>query len=75
MFSSSTVLPNQYCKRNGWVFFQSLYLAPIIRQMNKNLYAPGLLGNFFPFFMEEGGEAAHLMHALVSWQIPRSHHL
>lgn len=28
-------------------FFQSLYLAPIIRQMNKKLCAPRLLGNFF----------------------------
>jgi len=46
MFNFSTVLPNQYRKRNGRGFFQSLYLAPIISQMNKNLCAPSLLGNF-----------------------------
>lgn len=40
--------------------------------MNKNLYAPSLLGNFFPISMEEGGEAAHLMHTLVSFALTAS---
>lgn len=47
-------------------FFQSLYLAPISNEMNKNLYTSSLLGNFFPFSMEDGGGTADLMHTLVS---------
>lgn len=73
MFSSSTVLPHQYCKRNGCVFFffQSLYLAPIIRQMNKKLCAPRLLGNFF-FPSPQGREVQTSSDAHTCLQASRS---
>lgn len=48
------LVPVQFCPTNiaremvvFFFFFQSLYLAPIIRQMNKKLCAPRLLGYFF----------------------------
>lgn len=50
----------------GFFFFQSLYLDPIISQMNKNLYALSHFRHFLPFLMEKRGETPALMLTLVS---------
>lgn len=57
------LVPLQFCPTSAaremvGFFFQSLYLAPIISQMNKISMLPATLDFFFPFFMEKRGETS-----------------